>query len=62
MPFNQLHNINSIYLHLYVLDYLNCSMHSHRGLWKRENGQVLAPRGYLNKYELSGEMKNGWRK
>ena len=27
-----------------------------------KNGQVLTPRGYLNKYELSGEMKNGWRK
>jgi precorrin-3B methylase len=27
-----------------------------------KNGQVLTPRGYLNKYELSGEMKNGWMK
>jgi precorrin-3B C17-methyltransferase len=27
-----------------------------------KDGRVLTPRGYLNKYELSGEMKDGWRK
>jgi precorrin-3B C17-methyltransferase len=27
-----------------------------------KNGLVLTPRGYLNKYELSGVMKDGWRK
>jgi len=26
------------------------------------NGKVLTPRGYLNKYDLSGEQKNEWRK
>ncbi len=27
-----------------------------------KNGKVLTPRGYLNKYELSGNQKEGWRK
>ena len=27
-----------------------------------KDGRVLTPRGYLNKYELSGDMKEGWRK
>lgn len=27
-----------------------------------KNGKVLTPRGYLNKYDLSGEQKDGWRK
>ena len=26
------------------------------------NGKVLTPRGYLNKYDLSGEQKEAWRK
>ena len=27
-----------------------------------KDGRVLTPRGYLNKYDLSGEKKDGWRK
>ena len=27
-----------------------------------KDNRVLTPRGYLNKYELSGEMKEGWQK
>jgi len=27
-----------------------------------KDGRVLTPRGYLNKYELSGYQKDGWRK
>jgi len=27
-----------------------------------KDGRVLTPRGYLNKYDLSGEQKEGWRK
>ena len=26
------------------------------------DGRVLTPRGYLNKYELSGEQKEQWKK
>jgi len=26
------------------------------------NGKVLTPRGYLSKYDLTGEQKEGWRK
>ncbi|SFV74776.1 Cobalt-precorrin-3b C17-methyltransferase [hydrothermal vent metagenome] len=27
-----------------------------------KNGSVLTPRGYLNKYELDGTQKQGWKK
>jgi len=27
-----------------------------------KDGRVLTPRGYLDKYELSGDLKDGWRK